>query len=315
MPITDPREARGREPAAAERPSENIPAFVNPAAGNASEVDRALRKAGCFDVRDVAPNAVTQAVLSAAEQGATRIVVAGGDGTISAAAAAVARTPVELAVIPAGTLNHFAKDHGIPEDVDHACEVASAGRVIGADVAWVNGRLFLNTSSVGAYANFVRVREAHEPRWGYWISSVFAMARTLVRLRPFLARFESEKVERVYETPLVFIGVGERELKLPALGARQPNGRHGLHVMIVRGRTRARLLALAFDAAARGTRAVSRTPHVDSYLVTQCTVEQRHSTLAVDGEVVTLRSPLRYELGHGALRLVVPTESSQDKPA
>lgn len=292
-----------------------IPAFVNPAAGSASEVDRALRKAGCFDVHAVAPDEVMQAVQAAIQRGATRVVVAGGDGTVSAGAAAVARTPVELAIIPAGTFNHFAKDHGIPEDFDRACEIARSGRVVGADVAWVNGRLFLNTSSVGAYANFVRVRERLEPRFGYWLSSLYAMGRTLVRLQPFEARVDVEGAERVVETPLVFIGVGERELKLPTLGSRMENGRHGLHVMIVRGRTRARLLALAFASAARGTRAVTRTPHVDGSLVTRCTVEQRHSTVAVDGEVVTLESPLEYELGHGALRLVVPPETVQDKPA
>lgn len=295
-------------------PAVNIPAFVNPTAGNASDVDRALRSAGSFDVRDVAPDEVTQAVERAVGEGATRVAVAGGDGTVSAAAAALARTPVELAIIPAGTFNHFAKDHGIPEDVDDACALASAGRVIDADVAWVNGRLFLNTSSVGAYANFVRVREAREPRLGYWLASIYAMGRTLVRLHPFLARVETNDVERAYETPLVFIGVGERELKLPTLGSRMENGRPGLHILIVRGRTRARVVALAFAAAARGTRAASRTPHLESHLVSRCVVEQRHSTVAVDGEVVTLRSPLEYELGRGALRLVVPADARETRP-
>jgi diacylglycerol kinase family enzyme len=283
-----------------------IPAFVNPAAGNAPDVDRALRRAGCFDVIDVPPDQVTQAVDAAIERGATRIVIAGGDGTVSAAAAALAGRPMELAIIPAGTFNHFARDYGIPEDLEHACAIAENGRVIDADVAWVNGRLFLNTSSVGAYANFVRVREAYEPKWGYWLSSIYSAVRTLVRVHPFLVRLEAAGVQRLYETPLVFIGVGERELKLPTLGARMSDGQHGLHVMVVRGRTRARMLALAFEAAARGTRAISRTPHVDSFLVTRCAIEQRHSTVAVDGEVVQLDSPLEYQHGPGQLRLVVP---------
>ena len=149
-----------------------IPAFVNPAAGNAEEVDRALRKAGCFDVRDVAPDEVTQAVQAAIEKGARRVAAVGGDGTVSAAAAAVARTDAELVVVPAGTFNHFARDYGIPLDLDAACANATSERVIHADVAWVNGRLFLNTSSVGAYANFVRVRERLEPRVGYWVASL-----------------------------------------------------------------------------------------------------------------------------------------------
>ena len=287
-----------------------IPAFVNPAAGNAEEVDRALRKAGCFDVRDVAPNEVTQAVQRAIERGATRVAAVGGDGTISAAAAAVARTDVELVVIPAGTLNHFARDYGIPHDLDAACANATSRHVVDADVGWVNGRLFLNTSSVGAYANFVRVRERLEPRVGYWVASAISLARTLARMHAFQVRFETEGVQRLYSTPIVFVGVGQRELRLPTLGNRVEGGRSGLHVMVVRGRTRARLLALTFAAAARGTRAVTGTPQLDGYLVRECTIEQRHSTVAVDGEIVKMDSPLNYELGRGALRLVVPAQSS-----
>jgi diacylglycerol kinase family enzyme len=282
-----------------------IPAFVNPAAGDAGEVDRALQKAGCFDVRDVAPHQVTQAVKEAIEGGATRVAAVGGDGTISAAAAAVAGTDAELVVIPAGTFNHFARDYGIPLDLDAACAAAMSKRIRCADVGWVNGRLFLNTSSVGAYANFVRVRERLEPRAGYWLASVMSAARTLVRMQPFKVWFATEGVQRLYQTPIVFIGVGRRELKLPALGKRVENGSSGLHVMIVRGGTRARLVALAFEAAAKGTRAISRTPHLDSFLVDRCTIEQRHSTVAVDGEVVSLASPLEYRLAPTALKIVV----------
>jgi diacylglycerol kinase family enzyme len=308
MSRSDRREAAGRDPTDAKRRADTgpIPAFINPTAGNAGDVNRALRKAGCFGVREVAPDQVTQEVEAAVDAGAKRIVVAGGDGTVSAAAAGVAGSNVELAIIPGGTFNHFADDYGIPDELEHACAVAEEGPVAEADVAWVNGRLFLNTSSVGAYANFVRVREALEPRLGYWASSLVAMVRTLIRVQPFRVRLETDGVQRLYETPLVFIGVGERELQLPKLGARMRHGQRGLHVMVVRGRTRARMLALALAAAARGTWAVSRTPHFDSFIVSRCTIEQRHSTVAVDGEVVQMDSPLEYEYGRAALRIVVP---------
>jgi diacylglycerol kinase family enzyme len=282
-----------------------IPAFVNPAAGNARELDRALRAAG-FDVREVDPAEITQAVRRAVAEGVSRVVIAGGDGTISAAAAAVATTGVALAVVPAGTLNHFARDHGIPTELDEACAIARAGRVVHVDVAWVNGRLFLNTSSVGVYANFVRVRERLESTVGYWLASALSMVRTFIRVQPFGVSFESQGIQRRYETPLVFIGLGERELKLPMLGRRVRDGRSGLHVMVVRGRTRARLLALSLAAAARGIRAVARTPHLDSFLVTQCSIEQRHSKVAIDGEIVEMASPLEFDLGKEALNIVVP---------
>jgi diacylglycerol kinase family enzyme len=283
-----------------------IPAFVNPAARDAADVDQALRKAGCFDIRAVASDRVTQDVETAIKAGASRVAVVGGDGTVSAAAAAVVRSDAELVVIPGGTFNHFARGHGIPVDLEAACNAAMSPRIKRVDVGWVNGRLFLNTSSVGVYANFVRVRDRTEPRLGYWVSSVWAMLRTFAHVRPFQVRFESDAIRRQYETPLVFIGIGERELKLPKLGGRIDGGRNGLHVMVVRGRTRARIIALSFAAAASGIRALSRTPHLDSFLVPRCTIEQRHSTVALDGEVVTMRSPLEYELGIGALKLVVP---------
>lgn len=286
-----------------------LPLFLNPGAGNARQVRDAAEQSGGFEIIQVSPRDMTQAARAAIARGAGRVVAAGGDGTISAVAAAVARTGVELAVIPAGTFNHFARDHGIPMDARAACHVAHSGRVSEADVAWVNGRLFLNTSSVGVYANYVRVRERLEPRLGYWLASLAAMARSFARVRPFNLWFETAEVQRPYVTPLAFIGVGERELKLPTLGNRVQNGRTGLHVLIVRGRTRARLVVLAFAAASRGTRHVSRTPHLDGYLVDHCTIEQKHSTVAIDGEIVTMDSPLRFEIGRDALRLVVPDDA------
>ncbi len=284
-----------------------LPAFVNPAAGNAADAYEALRRAGSFEVLKVAPAEMTQAARGVMKGGAKRLVVVGGDGSVSAIAAAVARTNVELAIVPAGTLNHFARDHGIPRELQAACDVATSGRVIRTDVAWLNGRLFLNTSSVGVYANFVRARERLEPRLGYWLASAIAMLRTFARVQPFRVSFETEHVERQYVTPLVFIGLGERELKMPTLGNRVHHGRSGLHVLIVRGRTRARLVALAFAATARGTHAIARTPHLDGFFLDDCVIEQKHSTVAVDGEIVTLGSPLRYEIGRGVLNLVVPS--------
>jgi diacylglycerol kinase family enzyme len=283
-----------------------IPAFVNPAAGNAEEVDATLRKAGCFDIHPVPPDEVTQAVERAVASGAERVAAVGGDGTVSAAAAALRGSETSLVVIPAGTFNHFARDHGIPTDLDAACAIAQSGRTERVDVGLVNGRVFLNTSSVGVYANFVRVRERHEPRLGYWSASLYALARTFARVQPFQVSLATNEVQRSYKTPLVFIGIGERELKLPKLGGRVRGGRSGLHVMVVRGRTRARLVALSFEAATRGVRALSRTPHLDTFVLSSCRIDQRHSTVAVDGEVVTLDSPLVYEIAARALKIVLP---------
>jgi diacylglycerol kinase family enzyme len=285
-----------------------IPAFVNPLAGDAKAAAAAVASNALLELREVAPDDLGDALRAAAAGGARRVVVAGGDGSIASAAMAAAGTSLELAVLPAGTLNHFAKDLGIPLDLGEAARLASNGTVIGADVAYVNGRLFLNTSSVGAYVTFVRTRERLEPRWGYLPASMLAVARLSLHLRTFSVELEVEGQVRRYVTPLVFIGLGERELKLPTLGNRVENGRHGLHVMVVRGRTRARLMTIAFAAAARGLHTISRTPLMDSFLVNRCRIEMRRprGNVAVDGEIVTMIAPLEYRIAREALRVVVP---------
>lgn len=283
-----------------------IPAFLNTDVDDPEGTGNALEKSGAFVVHRLPASRITEAVKRAVQDGARRVVAAGGDGTISTVASVIAESDVELAVVPAGTFNHFAKDNGLPLALDEACALAARGsRVVAVDTAWVNGRLFLNTSSVGVYSNFVKGRNKWEPRFGYWLASTISMIRNFIRIQPFTLWFQADGSERPYTTPLVFIGVGERELKLPTLGNRVEGGRRGLHVMIVRGRTRARIVALAFAAAARGLHAVSRTPHLDSFIVERCRIEQRHATLSVDGEIVRIPSPLEYRFGKGALKLVV----------
>ncbi|MDB4876880.1 MAG: diacylglycerol kinase catalytic region [Gemmatimonadetes bacterium] len=286
---------------------EMIPAFVNPLAGNADAARGALRVMGdgVFDIREVPPQTLADRVKEAIDEGAARILVAGGDGTIGSAASALSGTGVELAILPCGTLNHLAKDLGLPLQLEEAARVAATGKAISVDAAAVNDRLFLNTSSVGAYVTFVRARERLEKRLGYHIASVVAGIRLLFRMPLFRVTLEVEGVSREYLTPLVFIGVGERELQLPTLGARVAGGKTGLHVMVVRRRSGARALATGLAAAARGINAVARTPAMDVFLVDACRIAPRTRMAAVDGELVRVTPPLTYRHVPGCLRVVV----------
>jgi diacylglycerol kinase family enzyme len=284
-----------------------ILALVNPKSGTADKAKAALADVGAFDVREVQPESLADAIEGAVADGERRIVVSGGDGTIATAARALVGTGVELAIVPGGTLNHFARDLGIPPDLPSACEIAADHTVTAcADVGYVNGVLFVNTSSVGAYVRLVRTREHLERRLGYRLASAAAALRVFLGLRRFAVELEVDGVVRRYRSPMVFVGVGERELKLPLLGKRVPHGRRGLHVMVVRGQRRAGLLALAFAAVARGVGHVSRTPKLDSFVVDRCRVMlPRRGPVAVDGEIVTLDTPLEYELTRDALKVVV----------
>ena len=292
-----------------------IPAFINPEAGNAKEARAALEATGGIEVREADPGHLSGAIEQAIREGARRVVVAGGDGTVAAAASVIAGRDVTLGVLPAGTLNHLAKDLGIPLELEKAARIAVAGGITPIDIGRASDRVFINTSSLGAYIGYVRARERLEPRLGYWLASFVASLRVLFGSRLFTVEIEADGVTRQYRTPLVFIGVGERELKVPKLGGRVEGGKRGLHVLVVKGRTGARLFVLALAAAARGLESVARGPAIDAFLVDRCRIElpKRSMRIALDGEIVTTEGPVEYSLWRGALRVVAPTSARLEK--
>jgi diacylglycerol kinase family enzyme len=280
--------------------------FLNAAGGSAKAAREALSDAG-LDLQVIQPNELESRLKQEIDSGAKRIVVAGGDGTIATAASLVANKNIELAILPCGTLNHFARDHRIPTDLAKAAAVAVEGVVTGADIGYVNDTIFLNTSSIGAYVSFVRVRERFEKHVGYRIASFFAAIRTWVHLRSFSVTLEVEGQKKEYRSSMVFIGVGERELKLPILGNRVTNGRRGMHVMIVGGRKKARLFAVALAGIAKGRKEAEKLPEFDDFIVDSCRIDltRSHALIGLDGELKEMRTPLDFRIERDAFRLVV----------
>ena len=313
-------EGRASKDGGAPRPH---PLFLNPAAGSAAAVMSLVKDDPRFALTECDPGKMREQVTDALAAGAQRIVVSGGDGTIGTAAAAIldsnaksGHSTTELAVIPGGTLNHFAHDLGIPADIGSAIEASLGTNTVSVDAGRVNGRLFLNTSSTGAYVNFVRLRERLEPQLGYRIASVVALVRMFALLRSVRVEMEVDGEVRRYRSPLLFIGVGEREVQVPTLGKRVANGRHGLHVIVVRGGTRMRLVLVALAAVARGIHAASQSPHLDSFIVDRCTISmpRNRGNVAVDGELVPMTGALKYELVADALRVVAPASALEQQP-
>ncbi|MBA3656169.1 MAG: diacylglycerol kinase [Gemmatimonadaceae bacterium] len=288
-----------------------IPAFLNSKAGTADDAKKILEESGHFEVHSVEPDKLKSSIQAEVDKGAKRILISGGDGSVATAASVVVNSDVELAVLPGGTLNHFAKDNGIPTDLKEAVQVAVNGTTRKVDVGFVHERIFLNTSSIGAYVTFVRVRERFEKTFGYRIASALAFIRIMTRLRPVGVKVEVDGKMNTYRSPVVFVGVGQRELKMPSLGSRVTGGERGLQVIVVSGSSAARVLALAFAAVARGTRSASRTPDMDSFIVEKFSIELRHASanVAVDGEIVVMETPLEYRIAREALTVVVPSDS------
>ncbi|HYC33705.1 MAG TPA: diacylglycerol kinase family protein [Gemmatimonadales bacterium] len=285
-----------------------IPAYVNPEGGSAQAAREALEQADGFDLHLASPSELPELLAGEVAAGTPRVVVAGGDGTIASAASVLAGTATALAVLPGGTLNHFARDHGIPTDPAEALAVARDGTVAPVDVGYVNDELFLNTSSVGAYTRYVRTRERLEPKLGYWAASVVAGLRVLLTLHPIPVALGVNGSTRVSNAALVFVGVGERKLGIPGLGQPVDDGRRGLHVVLPRGRRQARRLARVYARLDRGGVVEPKALGVDTAVVDRLrlTLHSRSAEVALDGEIRRVGTPLDFRFAPDALRVVIP---------
>ena len=175
---------------------------------------RVLQPSGERDVATVA--------RAAAESDDRIVVAAGGDGTIGAVAGALAGTKKVLGVLPVGTLNHFAKDLGIPLDLESAVRTITEGNVVAIDVGEVNGRIFINNSNLGIYPEIVSRREAQQHRLarGKWLAFFWAALQALRRF-PFLdLRITFEGQEILRRTAFVFVGNNEYKIAGFELGSR-----------------------------------------------------------------------------------------------
>jgi undecaprenyl-diphosphatase len=184
---TTPARVRTAFAAPALPEGEGLVAVVNPRSGPdgydpAEDLRRLLPRA---DVRSLDEDTDVREILdSALRDGGVRAVgVAGGDGTVAAAAAVALEHGLPLAVLPAGTLNHFAGDLGITSPEEAAAAVVE-GKAVQIDVAEVNGTPFLNTASIGAYPEMVRRRNRLSGRLGKWLALTVAAAQVLRQGEP-----------------------------------------------------------------------------------------------------------------------------------
>lgn len=235
------------------------------------------------------------------------VVAAGGDGTVSAIAAAVAGTGAVLGVLPTGTLNHFAKDLGLPLGLDAAVAVIVTGRAVRVDVGSVNGRIFVNACSMGVYPSIVAVRESLRAEgWRKWTAMAVAIARVLRSHRGVHVRIEDQGRATHWRTPFLFIGNNEYTVEGLQLGGRTTLDA-GRLVAYMAPLTRARDLPLLL------VRALARRIRQSGTFVTVAARELRVDTphartrLALDGELVDLASPLHFQVRPGALLVQRPS--------
>jgi diacylglycerol kinase family enzyme len=285
-----------------------IPALLNPDSGSAARARAALDADGRFQVHELRPADIADAVRAEVSRGTPRVLVSGGDGTLSAALGAAAGTALEIAVFPGGTLNHFARDAGIPlDDPAAALDIAVNGTPRPVDLGYVNDRAILNTSSVGLYTEFVRRREHLEHWLNYRLASVAAAAGVWRDRRVVEVDLKTADGTRGhFRTALLFVGIHERILGPAGLGMRRPGGARALHILVVKAPAPLRLRRLAFQPPGGGIQGLAPEHAMESCLTSKATVELagEPGSIAIDGELLPAVSPLRYEFVPGAVKVV-----------
>jgi diacylglycerol kinase family enzyme len=247
-------------------------------------------------------------IAARARQAASRgdvLVAAGGDGTVSTVAAVAVETHATFGVLPMGTLNHFAKDVGIPLDLEGAVSVIVAGHVRPLDVGEVNGRIFVNNSSVGLYPRMVLERKAEQRRGrGKWTAFGLAMVRTWQDYRMVVARLAVDGKEVIVRTPFVFVGNNQYQMEGFQLGGRSRLDEGRLSIFAAPDAGRFEILALPMRALTNQLNAAAPflAFHTETVAVA---VVRRRVGVAVDGEVAMMQTPLEYRIRPRALRTIV----------
>jgi YegS/Rv2252/BmrU family lipid kinase len=293
----------------------SVPVLINRAGGAASRdpeigetVAKALREAGVdAEVELIEGGDCSVRCRASAERGDEIVIVGGGDGTIGAAASVLAGTKTKLGILPLGTLNHFARDLGIPTELDEAAKVIAAGKERRVDVAEMHDRTFINNSAIGLYPLMVLDRDLQRKRLGRSkrLAMVVASARTLARFgHQRLTLTVNDEKERI-DTPLLFVGNNDYRVDIGAPGRRESVEEGCLSVFVMRKKTRAGFIAASVRALFNRAR---RDDMVQLENVERLRVASNRSSLAVslDGEVVRVEPPLDYNIRKRALRVIAP---------
>jgi diacylglycerol kinase family enzyme len=209
--------------------------------------------------------------------------MAGGDGSLAPVAEVALERDAAFVCIPFGTRNHFARDLGVDrDDPIGALRAFATGTERCIDVGRADERLFLNSVSLGLYAQLVHRREAHRRRREAF-ARMRAWAILLTHRQPLGITIDGEAVE----SRLVLVANNAYAVELPSLGERERLDEGKLHLYTP------------------GTDPPERVG--ESFVVA---AEARRLEAAIDGEPDVLETPVEFRVEPGALRVLVPAAES-----
>jgi diacylglycerol kinase family enzyme len=240
------------------------------------------------------------------------IIAGGGDGTVSTVASELAGTGKTLGILPLGTLNHFARDLGLPLDLHQAALTIIEGHTTQVDVGEVNGLKFMNNSSIGLYPSIVRERTKVQ-RLGYrkWPAFLWAAITVFKRYPTVNIRLRAGGEELAHKTPFVFIGNNEYQMEGFRIGARAPLDEGVLSVYLTRETGRWGLIRLGLRALFGR---LQNGEDFYAFRTKEVLIETRRRRVRVarDGEISRMETPLEYRSLAGVLRVIVRKKGEEE---
>ncbi len=241
------------------------------------------------------------------EYGPDLAVAAGGDGTVGALVNSFPTEDKPIAIIPCGTFNHFATDAGIPLKLSDAVHAVFSGTQVKVDAAALNGRRFINNSSIGLYPHSVEVRENLEKKYGHnrWLFLFLAFLRIFTRFPLYKITLRINGREEHHAVSSLFVGNNKYEVDLLKFGSRESLRDGKLSLYFSKCRHRRRFIKSAFFLVLGK---LEKTEHLEFTLAEKIDLNttQKRVKASTDGEVIKLNPPLSYESLPGAVKIVLP---------
>lgn len=281
--------------------------LVNPKARQGNAVDGARKRlaAAGLEVRletFSAPDEM-EADIHRLAVGADRIVIAGGDGTLSRAGNALLTTGLPLGILPTGTANDLARTLNLPLDLGAAADVIAAGRTRRIDVGTVNGRTFFNVATIGLGVDLAHTLDADlKRRWGR-LSYAVAAIKVMMRARPFSAWIAENGSEVRVRTLQVAVGNGRfyGGGTVVEENAAIDDGHLDLYSLEVESVAKLALMLPAFRSGGHGAWDDVRTAKGVEFDIRT----RRPRPVNADGELVT-ETPAHFKIHPGAIEVFTP---------
>ncbi len=254
----------------------------------------------------------TRHVVETARRDGSVVVAAGGDGTINMVASFCSEHKVPMAIIPLGTFNFFARDLGIPVDLDGAINVLVNGQIRPAAIGRVGSQVFLVHVGIGLYADIIRNREKDKSRFGrFRIVALFSSFWSLLTTRKiYTVTIETEHEKITRRTLNVFVGNNALQLEKIGLAAARELPDDHLSIVILKPLSILRRIRLALLGIFRS---MDLEPQIERLSAKSFTLETRrpHLKAAIDGELISLKSPLEFACASHDLLVMIPQGGAQ----